>query len=82
LHFLEARWLGEPIDFDALPGLGILLDPAFANTGQASAPVALRVKHGVHHQVYRETAAVQDHGERVDEERHVVGDHLDHGARC
>ena len=82
LHFLETRWLGEPIDFDALPGLGIRLDPVFANTAQASAPVALRVKHGVHHQVDRETAAVQDHGERVDEERHVVGDHLDHGARC
>ena len=82
LHFLETRWFGEPIDFDALPGLGIRLDPVFANTVQASAPVALRVKHGVHHQVYRETAAVQDHGERVDEERHVVGDHLDHRARC
>ena len=48
---------------------------------QAAGPVAPHREHRVHHRVDREPAAVQHHRERIDQERHVVGDDLDHRAR-
>jgi hypothetical protein len=43
--------------------------------------VALHAQHRVHHQLDHEARLVHHHRQRVDQERHVVGDEFDPGVR-
>ena len=67
------------VDLDLRPRLcrsGVMPD-----TGHDTAVVPGHVEHRMHHQMDVETVALDDHASRVDEERCVVGDHVQDRAR-
>ena len=53
---------------------------ALEHVGEHSVLVATHVDHRVDHQVDPVALATKLHRGRVDQERHVVGHHLDHGV--
>ncbi len=85
-HALVAL-LGQPVDLDVHPRLAHGVRVRRRRAGrhrvegdQLPVAVTLDVERRVQYQVGVAVLARQLHGERVDQERHVVGDDLDHGV--
>ncbi len=78
---LELFSVAGAVDLDVLPGLCRTPLGLPGHRLDAAAPVAHHAEHWVHHRVDRKPGAVQHHGERVDQERHVVSHDFDDGAR-
>ncbi len=81
LQLADALGIGAPIDLD----MDQRFEAAFgfvAMAGQADHAVlgvAAHLHHRMHDQVHGQTLAVDFHGDRIDQEGHVVVDDLDHG---
>jgi hypothetical protein len=73
---------GLAVDLDVHPRLGERQagDVAVLRAEQAAGEIAPDRQLGVDEQVHPDLVAVELHRHRVDEERHVVGDDLDHRA--
>jgi hypothetical protein len=75
--------IGAAVDLDVDQRLEAALG-LVASAGHAQQPVfavAAHLHHRVHDQVHRQALAIDLHRDRVDQERHVVVDDLDHGVR-
>jgi hypothetical protein len=80
LDRLERRVVGLAVDLDVDPRLDQHLagHVLLAAAEHPARHVAAHPHLGVDHQVHAEVVPVELHRDRVDQERHVVGDHLDH----
>jgi hypothetical protein len=75
--FLELRGVARAVHLDVLPRLGVTTGEVLACGGDAAGTIAPHPEHRVCHGVDGEAAAVQHDRQRIHQERHVVGDHLD-----
>ena len=84
---LECCRVGLAVDLDVHPGLadqvarclGVCCLLGVAHVEQGTGDVAADQELGVDDHMDRAVLCAQGHGDRVDQERHVVGDDLDHG---
>ena len=84
---LESRQGGRvqcPVEFDQLPRFLRAMSARVCGRepGDPALPVAVDLEHGVDQQPDPQARALQHHPQRVDQERHVVGDHGQQAGRA
>jgi hypothetical protein len=80
-NVLEVRGVGRAAHLDMLPGLDESRPGARVDVLDPSGPVADDAEHRMRHRMDGPTGIVQDDCERIDQERHVIGDDLDDRVR-